>query len=176
MGRPRRPGGARARPRPRPSGLDPNQASEIRELIREIGKERTIILSTHNLAEVQVTCGRVLIISNGQLVADDTPEDLAARAGKPRFLATLQRNGRSAAEIRDQLAKIENAGSVKESDGAGPNELIVEVVPKGNQDLRADIFRAAVSANLVLLGLEQRGENLEDIFRQLTTGAPGAES
>ena len=158
------------------SGLDPNQASEIRELIREIGKERTIILSTHNLAEVQVTCGRVLIISNGQLVADDTPEELAARAGKPRFIATVQRDGHSAAEIREQLAKIENAGSVKESDGTGPNELIVEVVPKGNQDLRADIFQAAVSANLVLLGLEQRGENLEDIFRQLTTSGPGAES
>jgi ABC-2 type transport system ATP-binding protein len=63
------------------SGLDPNQASEIRQLIREIGRERTIILSTHNLAEVQVTCGRVLIIANGQLVADDTPEELAARAG-----------------------------------------------------------------------------------------------
>ena len=66
------------------SGLDPNQAAEIRELIREIGRERTVILSTHNLAEVQVTCGRVLIISEGEIVADDTPEELAARGGKPR--------------------------------------------------------------------------------------------
>jgi ABC-2 type transport system ATP-binding protein len=155
------------------SGLDPNQASEIRELIREIGRERTIILSTHNLAEVQVTCGRVLIIANGELVADDTPEELAARAGKPRFIATIQRDGHSAAAIREQLAKIENAGSIKESDGASPNEILVEVVPKGNQDLRGDIFRAAVSGDLVLLGLEQRGENLEDVFRQLTTGSVG---
>ena len=151
------------------SGLDPNQAPEIRELIREIGRERTIILSTHNLAEVQVTCGRVLIISNGRLVADDTPEELAARAGKPRFIATLKRNGHSAAEIRNAFSTIEDAQTVKERDGMGPNEVVIEVVAKSQQDLRAEIFHAAVSANLVLLGLEQRGENLEDVFRQLTT-------
>ena len=156
------------------SGLDPNQAAEIRELIREIGRERTIILSTHNLAEVQVTCGRVLIISQGQLVADDTPEELAARAGKPRFIATVQRNGQSPTDISDVFSKIGEAQSVKERDGSAPNELVVEVVPKGNQDLRADIFQAAVGAGLILVGLEQRGENLEDIFRQLTTGGAGA--
>jgi ABC-2 type transport system ATP-binding protein len=158
------------------SGLDPNQASEIRELIREIGRERTIILSTHNLAEVRVTCGRVLIISQGQLVADDTPDELAARAGKPRFIATLKQNGHSASEIRDAFSVISDAQSVHEQAGGAPGELLVEVVPKGNQDLRAEIFRAAVSAKLVLLGLEQRGENLEDIFRQLTTGNGGTSS
>jgi ABC-2 type transport system ATP-binding protein len=152
------------------SGLDPNQASEIRELIREIGRERTIILSTHNLAEVRVTCGRVLIISQGQIVADDTPDELAARAGKPRFVATLQQNGRSADEIREAFSAIGDAQSVKERAGAAPGELLVEVVPAGNQDLRSEIFRAAVASDLVLLGLEQQGENLEDIFRQLTTG------
>jgi len=157
------------------SGLDPNQASEIRELIREIGRERTIILSTHNLAEVRVTCGRVLIISQGQLVADDTPDELAARAGKPRFIATLRRNGHSTADIREAFSKIADAQSVKDHDGSGPNELVIEVVPKGSQDLRADIFQTAVAADLVLLGLEQRGENLEDIFRQLTTGGAGAQ-
>ncbi len=156
------------------SGLDPNQASEIRELIREIGRERTIILSTHNLAEVQVTCGRVLIISQGQLVADDTPEELAARAGKPRFIATVKRNGHNATAIREAFSSIGDVHSVEERDGPEPNELVIEVVPKGSQDLRADIFRAAVSADLVLLGLEQRGENLEDVFRQLTTGDTGA--
>ena len=157
------------------SGLDPNQAAEIRELIREIGRERTIILSTHNLSEVQVTCGRVLIISEGTLVADDTPEELAARAGKPRFIATLRRNGHSPAEICEAFSRIGDAQSVKDRDGSGPNELVIEVVPKGNQDLRADIFQAAVAADLVLLGLEQRGENLEDVFRQLTTGGTGTE-
>jgi ABC-2 type transport system ATP-binding protein len=158
------------------SGLDPNQAAGIRELIREIGKERTIILSTHNLAEVQVTCGRVLIIADGKLVADDTPEELAARAGKPRFVATVQRGAKSVEEIRNAFAGLANAHSAAAQDGTGPNELVVEVLPTGNEDLRADIFHAAVSNDLVLLGLEQRGENLEDVFRQLTTRTEGASS
>ncbi|KPK15006.1 MAG: hypothetical protein AMJ62_11070 [Myxococcales bacterium SG8_38] len=153
------------------SGLDPNQAAEIRELIREIGRERTVILSTHNLAEVQVTCSRVLIISEGRLVADDTPDDLAARAGKPRFVVTLRKDDHSAADVRAVFSSVGNAQTVTEVAASSAGELIVEVVPKGNDDLRADIFRAAVSADLVLLGLEQRGENLEDIFRQLTTKA-----
>ncbi|MGB8328929.1 MAG: ATP-binding cassette domain-containing protein [Polyangiales bacterium] len=158
------------------SGLDPNQAAEIRELIREIGRERTIILSTHHLAEVRVTCSRVLIISRGRLVADDTPEELAARAGKPRFVATVQRNGHSDADVRQAFSLIDDAQSVQEQVGGTAGELVVEIVPKGNQDLRAEIFKAAVSAKLVLLGLEQRGENLEDIFRQLTTVNSGTSS
>ncbi|MBW2190274.1 MAG: ABC transporter, partial [Deltaproteobacteria bacterium] len=147
----------------------------IRELIREIGRERTVILSTHNLSEVRVTCGRVLIISQGEIVADDTPEELAARGGKSRFVATLRQNGHSASEIREAFSAIDDAGSVTEQTSTADGEVILELVPKGDQDLRAAIFQAAVSANLVLLGLEQRGENLEDIFRQLTTGA-GASS
>ncbi len=158
------------------SGLDPNQAAEIRELIREIGRERTVILSTHNLAEVQVTCGRVLIISQGRLVADDTPDELAARGGKPRFIATVQKNDHSASQLTDVFSSIESVQTVDGRPGAAADELVVEIVPKANQDLRADIFRAAVAANLVLLGLEQRGENLEDVFRQLTTGNREASS
>ncbi len=158
------------------SGLDPNQAVEIRELIREIGRERTVILSTHNLAEVQVTCGRVLIISQGRLVADDTPDELAARGGKPRFIATVQKNDHSASQLTDVFSSIESVQTVDGRPGAAADELVVEIVPKANQDLRADIFRAAVAANLVLLGLEQRGENLEDVFRQLTTGNREASS
>ena len=118
----------------------------------------------------------ISVTSEGQLVADDTPEELAARAGKPRFVATLRQNGHSPADIRKAFSVIGDAQSVQEHAGAAAGEVIVEVVPKGNQDLRADIFQAAVSANLVLLGLEQHGENLEDIFRQLTTGNAGASS
>ncbi len=149
------------------SGLDPNQASEIRELIREIGRERTVILSTHNLAEVQVTCGRVLIISEGRLVADDTPDGLAARAGKPRFTAVVKKptGGRPLEEV---FGAIHGAHTAREQQGADDDETIVEIVAERDEDLRADIFRAAVAADLVLLGLEQHGENLEDVFRQLT--------
>src|SRR5690606_17633524 len=72
------------------SGLDPNQAVEIRDLIREIGKERTVILSTHNLAEVQVTCQRVLIIAKGKIVADDTPDALTSR-GRNRYVVLVDK-------------------------------------------------------------------------------------
>ena len=157
------------------SGLDPNQASEIRDLIREIGRERTVMLSTHNLAEVRVTCGRVLIISQGRLVADDTPEELAARAGKPRYVATVRKDGHSPERIRDVFSALEHAETV-DSQARSSDEVTVEVSPMGNEDLRADIFQAAVAAGLVLLGLEQRGENLEDVFRQLTTGNAEAQS
>ncbi|MEM7138532.1 MAG: ATP-binding cassette domain-containing protein [Myxococcota bacterium] len=155
------------------SGLDPNQASEIRELIRDIGKERTVILSTHNLAEVQVTCGRVLIVSEGRIVADDTPEELAARAGKPRFVVTVQRNDAGPDALKAAFASIDGAQNVQVGDGATSGEATIHITPKGTADLRADVFRAAVGANLVLLGLEQRGENLEDIFRELTTRQNG---
>ncbi|MCZ6806172.1 MAG: hypothetical protein O7F08_04410, partial [Deltaproteobacteria bacterium] len=100
----------------------------------------------------------------------------AARAGKPRFIATLQKNGHSSSQLRDAFSSLESVQSVVERAGASANEVIVEVVPKGNQDLRADIFRAAVAADLVLLGLERHRENLEDIFRQLTIGNAEASS
>jgi ABC-2 type transport system ATP-binding protein len=156
------------------SGLDPNQATEIRELIREIGRERTIILSTHNLSEVQLVCSRVLIISKGKLVADDTTEELAARAGKARFIATVLQNGHSPDDIRSAFKAIQGVGTVRQTEAQNPGELRLEILPKGSKDLRADIFRAAVGSELTLLGLEQQGENLEDVFRQLTLQQGGA--
>ena len=80
------------------SGLDPNQAIEVRDVIKEIGKERTVILSTHNLPEVQVTCDRVLIIARGKIVADDTPKALSDRAGRARFLVSCSIEGDKSAE------------------------------------------------------------------------------
>ena len=150
------------------SGLDPNQANEIRELIREIGRERTVVLSTHNLAEVQVTCSRVLIIANGAIVADDTTDELSARAGKASYIATLQTQGKSASDIAAAFGSL--TGSAKILQCADANETRIALTPDGNQDLRADIFNAAVQANFVLVGLEKKGENLEDVFRQLTLG------
>lgn len=152
------------------SGLDPNQAAEIRDLIKEIGRERTVILSTHNLSEVHVTCNRVLIVANGRIVADDTPEQLEARAGKPRFLATFQCSESSQrSTIQAALSKIDGTDEVRSLD-SDEGEATFDLLPKGDDDLRAAIFQAAVSSELVLLGLERRGENLESIFRGLTLG------
>ncbi len=155
------------------SGLDPNQAVEIRELIRQIGRERTVILSTHNLAEVQVTCSRVLIVAGGRLVADDTPEGLAARAGKARFELTLRAEGLKEAEVREAAEALEAVERVElRAEGA---EWTLDVVPtRGEDDLRAELFRLAVERGWTLLGLARRGENLESVFRQLTSGTASA--
>ncbi|MEO0323708.1 MAG: ATP-binding cassette domain-containing protein [Myxococcota bacterium] len=151
------------------SGLDPNQAAEIRDLIRELGRERTVILSTHDLAEVQLTCDRVLIISKGRLVADDTPEELRERTGKANFAVTFAREGADAKALRDAIGGVPGVASVKQKDTADADELVYLVRPKGGEDLRASLFRAAVDGGFTLLGLERRAEGLDKVFRDLTT-------
>lgn len=146
------------------SGLDPNQAVGIRDLIRSIGKERTVILSTHNLSEVQVTCGRVLIIAKGRLVADDTPETLKARAGKARIVLDVL--GEAAPNALGELPGVQ---SIDTSSAEGVTTF--DIVPAGDDDLRPALFKACVDKQLTLVGLRQERENLEQIFRQLTTGA-----
>ena len=165
------------------SGLDPNQASEIRDLIKEIGKERTIILSTHNLAEVQVTCQRVLIIDKGRIVADDTPDALARGVGGPRYQVSILagqrleggqlKDSKNGPAPRDVLAKIRGVESVREL-SSKDGELRLELVTTTEDDLRAEIFRAAVEGGLVLIGLSAKAQNLEQVFRDLTTGAAPA--
>ena len=115
------------------SGLDPNQAAEIRDLIREIGESRTVILSTHNLAEVQVTCGRVLIIAGGKIVADDTPDELTERAGKSKFVATIAAEGDGtelSKKAQAAFEKIADVASVRPRTGEEAGELLFDVLPK----------------------------------------------
>jgi ABC-2 type transport system ATP-binding protein len=150
------------------SGLDPNQAIEVRDVIKQVGKERTVILSTHNLPEVQVTCDRVLIIARGKIVADDTPKALSDRAGRARFVATFAEQG-DVQNAQAQLEKISGVDLVRPLE-AVRGERSFEVIPKTDTDLRAQIFRAAVDGNLTLVGLGREGQNLEEIFRQLTVG------
>jgi len=165
------------------SGLDPNQASEIRELITEIGKERTVILSTHDLAEVQVTCQRVLIISKGRLVADDSPEDLRQRTGGATYIVTIgagqgdYRDAKGAKRARDVLGKIKGVNAVRQKKAEDADELLFHLTPKSGEDLRKEIFRAAVDSGMVLLGLTRKKEGLDKVFRDLTTdGAAPAPS
>jgi ABC-2 type transport system ATP-binding protein len=158
------------------SGLDPNQAVEIRDLIKDIGRKRTVILSTHNLAEVQVACNRVLIISKGRIVADDTPEGLRDRAGKSRCVATVLNSGAEGfaggcLQAFNAIGGVDRVRSI--ADGA-EGELAFEIIPKSDDDLRPAIFKTAVDKGYTLVGLRREGQNLEQVFRELTTGAANA--
>jgi ABC-2 type transport system ATP-binding protein len=162
------------------SGLDPNQAVEIRDLIKDIGRERTVILSTHNLAEVQVACNRVLIISKGRIVADDTPVGLRDRAGKARCVVTLLKQPgdgfvKSVETAFAGLPGVEWARRM-ESSSSTESELSLEIMPRSaDDDLRPVLFKAAVDKGYTLVGLQRESQNLEQVFRELTTGTGTAE-
>ncbi|MCU0846982.1 MAG: ATP-binding cassette domain-containing protein [Spirochaetes bacterium] len=149
------------------SGLDPNQIIEIRNLIREIGKKKTVILSTHILSEVEATCDRVIIISSGSIVADDRTENLQrARGGEKRISVTV--GGTDFGGLSESLKKIGEDMDIRES---GEGELVSALVTyRGDRDLRPDIFNMAVRKGWVLYELKQEQVSLEEVFRQLTIG------
>lgn len=147
------------------AGLDPNQIAEIRMLIKELGRQKTVILSTHILSEVQATCSRIVIINQGKIVADDTPEGLQAdAAGRTVLLATV----RTAA--KDALAKARTLSGVelaREMPGtAGSVRMRIEA--GAGHDVREDFFRLAVKENWVILEMLLEAHSLEDVFHKLT--------
>jgi ABC-2 type transport system ATP-binding protein len=158
------------------SGLDPNQIVEIRELIKDLGREKTVILSTHILPEVQATCNRIIIINDGKLVADDTPDALTTKdAGA--VINVVAKNKSSSAMDNDKTKKIfsdlTGVKAVDLTDGDGPNTLGLRLRTSGGQDLREAVFSAAVANDLILLDLHREQVSLEDTFRRLTLGEGG---
>jgi ABC-2 type transport system ATP-binding protein len=154
-------------------GLDPNQIIEIRGLIREIGKEKTILLSSHILPEVQATCGRVLIINRGRIVADGTAEELQEQeASQSRFhlKIDLAQNGSrlSPDAVIERLKSTPHVRAVQPSEGEGDRVAGFEVRAEGGHDLRADLFKLAVAQNWTLLEMRREEVSLEDVFRRLT--------
>ncbi|MDY0059045.1 MAG: ATP-binding cassette domain-containing protein [Myxococcota bacterium] len=152
------------------SGLDPNQIVEIREVIKRIGREKTVILSTHILSEVQATCDRVVIINQGRLIADGTPDDLVRQMGSNDLVVGLKRSGCKLEEARELLGKLPGVVSVGEQRGEEEGTLLLRLGVGGKQDVRPELFRAVVERGWVLLELRRAEHNLEDVFRQLTTG------
>ncbi len=151
------------------SGLDPNQIVEIRNLIKELGKEKTVILSTHILSEVQSTCSRVLIIKDGELVADDAPEHLGGREGAVVTVVIGSSVGNTVdeAKIREVLAAVPGVTSVESADGEGSGTLGFRL-RCANEDPRRALFDAAVQNHLVLLEVRRQQVSLEETFRKLT--------
>ncbi len=150
-------------------GLDPKQIISIRELIRELGREHTLLLSTHILAEVELLCHRVIIIHRGRIVAEGTPQSLRERwTGNPAVRVLFKEAPSGAAEA---LAALPGVLAVKS--GGPDGSWILECAP--GSDPREEVFRTAASAGWVLLELaRQRGATLEEIFVRLTTADTAA--
>lgn len=153
------------------SGLDPNQIVEIRSLIRELGRDKTVLLSTHILPEVQASCSRVIIISQGRLVADDSPEALAeGKSGAVVRLVLASRDGAAvdAPGARATLGQVAGVASVEESAGEGEGTIGLLIRTGGSEDPRAGLFQAIADGGLVLLEMHRERASLEDTFRNLT--------
>ncbi len=144
-------------------GLDPNQRVEIRHLIGNLGRERTVLLSTHVLPEVQFTCSRLLIISQGRIVADGPVDQLIARAkGASRIAVEAAGNG-----ITSRLGALPGVASVETHESSDGRERVI-VTAAGADDLRPRIFELAKAERWTLYELHQEAGSLEDLFRELT--------
>lgn len=152
------------------SGLDPNQIIEIRNLIKELGRETTVLMSTHILQEAQSTCQRILIINNGLLVADDTPEQLAGGDFGSIYLEVAPKLGEivNVGQLKERLHKIPGITTVQEEQVDDPHNHAFSVRYE-NTDPRRSIFEAVVDARLSLLELKRQKASLEETFRRLTT-------
>jgi ABC-2 type transport system ATP-binding protein len=146
------------------SGLDPNQIIEIRELIREIGREKTVILSSHILAEVEATCDRILIINKGKIVADGTSNDLRKRAQNKEILKlTIEEGERKA--IYKALQSMSNTDLVDILSQSGNT---FELQSKPGTSSRRDVFQLCVDNGWILTEMTPTETKLEDVFRELT--------
>jgi ABC-2 type transport system ATP-binding protein len=148
-------------------GLDPQQIIETRGLIRELGREHTIILSSHILPEVQAVCTRVLIINKGKIVASDTPANLSRGMTADNRLsvrvAGAETEALAVARRVPQVVKAESAGSREH----GTVDIVIEA--RKEQDVRRDVFTAFAKADLPLLQMKSMDLTLEEIFLNLIT-------
>ena len=149
------------------SGLDPNQVEDVRALIKEIGKTRTVIISTHILSEVEMLCSRVIIISGGKLVADSPTDQLRTRYGNA---AVVRVNANATeAQLSDSLKGIDGIQSLSfEKAETGATALIAI---QGDTEIRPAVAKAVLSSGYDLYELSLQRNSLEDVFHILTTGA-----
>lgn len=155
-------------------GLDPNQIIEIRKLIKELAGEHTIILSTHILPEVQMTCERVVIIKRGRIIAQDTIENLTAQAQKGDRLSLLVRVpgafefDSASARVKELLGSMPGVMKLQ-AEPAGSNVVSLMVESEKDQDLREGLAHRIVTAGFGLLELGRLRVSLEEVFHELTT-------
>ncbi len=157
------------------SGLDPNQIVEIRNLIRDIGRKKTVILSTHILSEVQATCDRVIIIHGGRIVADGTTDDIMARQRGGQLLQVVYAPGSvklPAEAIRQAVLAVPGIQRVTPVQVAEPEAAGFQVIAE--RDVRSELFRVAADKGLLMLELHRETSSLEEVFQRVTTGLDAA--
>lgn len=149
-------------------GLDPNQIIEIRNLIKELGKNHTIILSSHILSEVQAVCDRVIVINDGKLIADDTPDHLSRSMSSETGLAV--RIEGPVTEVTAAVRALENVDSCNPMGEKEKGVFEYMIEPKDEKDIRRDIFGLACEKNWPILSMRSTEMTLEEIFLKLTSG------
>jgi len=143
------------------TGLDPNQLAEIRQVIRNVGRDKTVLFSTHIMQEVEAICDRVVIINRGQIVADGPLSQLRSASAGGGVVVV--------AEFEGELTNPEllaNVPGVEQAESLGRGQYRITAGP--DTDLRGDIFRLAADQNLTLVGLRQQESSLEGLFKELT--------
>jgi len=158
------------------SDLDPNEKSEVIKYIKEIGKERTVLLSTHNLNEVEAACARAIIVSKGRIVADGPLDDIRAKSGKVRYVVSVSEkqamgSGKapSVQDVQSALASLPGVTMVTElptDDRAHSFQLLGAL----GADIRPELFQLVVKKGWLLLELRRDAQTLEDVFKVLTKG------
>jgi ABC-2 type transport system ATP-binding protein len=151
------------------SGLDPNQIVEIRNLIRQLGRAKTVILSTHILSEVQATCNRIVIIHEGSIVADGTPDELQRdfRGSESVSLEIKAPVHNVMLNLLPKLQSIPNVETVESLGSEGDRHRFMVVASKGS-DVREELFQRAVDERWTLLEMSRRRTSLEEVFHALT--------
>ena len=147
-------------------GLDPKQIIEIRDLIRKLGENHTVILSSHILSEVSAVCDHIMIIAHGKLVASDSPENLQKLMSGSMEL-NLEVKG-SVAAVKSALQEISQIDRIEENTEASKNVAKLKVISKENADIREQVFYALADAKLPILEMTHAEKSLEDIFLELT--------
>ena len=146
-------------------GLDPRQMIEMRELIRSLKKNHTVILSSHILSEVSAVCDQILIISKGELVASDTPDGLQAKLKGAGELELCVKG--TAAQLKTLLSNLDGVESFTTTE-AEDGTVLAQVSEKADCDIREPLFYELAENRMPLLGMEKKTGSLEDIFLQLT--------
>jgi ABC-2 type transport system ATP-binding protein len=144
------------------TGLDPNQIVEIRNLIKEAGREKTVMLSTHIMQEVEAICDRVIIIDNGIIVANEEKDKIYSIIKRPKQIIEVEFDKKADLSLITSIKGVSSARQLKN------NSWLIEA--EGEDDIRPAIFNFAVSKNLTVLSLQKQENNLEEVFRHLTNG------